>query len=436
MNLTQANILIMGLGMTGLSCARYCQNKGYRYSLYDQIITNEKSAELKSQFNSESFSGDITDDLIAGFDVLIVSPGIPLNQTVFKQAKAQGKIITSDIELFVNETKAKLIGITGSNGKTTVTTWVTKVFAQLGIKVAMGGNVGKPVLDLLNDDIDVVVLELSSFQLDLYKNIPLDIAVILNISPDHLDRYDSFAAYQQSKVSICDSANVCLVDQQTHTLINKNHLVFGKHQADYVYRQNKTSWSLTSDDFNLEFDNNTLFSEVERINALVVLSIATLFKIKASSVDPLLSTLTGLAHRNQFVASINDVKYINDSKGTNVGATVTAIQAQQTPVILIAGGLAKGANFDELKTVIKQHCKALVLIGQDGQLIAESVNGENCYFTDGLGEAVNKATKLATKGDTVLLSPACASFDMFSGYQDRGNQFIQHVTNLQAGVAC
>jgi UDP-N-acetylmuramoylalanine--D-glutamate ligase len=404
--------------------------------MFDQKISAEKAASLNAEFKMTCYSGELNENLLADFDLLVLSPGIALNQPLFKNAIKAGKRITSDIELFVNETTAKLIGITGSNGKTTVTTWVTKILKKLGVRAVMGGNVGTPVLDLLNaQQADVVVLELSSFQLDLYKNIPLDIAVILNITQDHLDRYDDFAHYQRSKLSICDNAKQCLVDLPTSELLKQTHKTFGVKQGDYRITQNKSDWSVDSDAFSYQYSNTVLLNEVERLNALIVLSIATLFKITPSSVDPLLKSLKGLVHRNQLVANIEGIKYVNDSKGTNVGASIAAIKSQNTPVVLIAGGLAKGADFSDYKTVVNDYCKAVVLIGEDAQLMDSAINHKQTYFEASLVGAMTKATDIADAGDTVLLSPACASFDMFSNYQERGFKFIAQVEKMQ-GLQC
>ena len=249
-DLKQAKILILGMGITGQSCARYFQRRGIRFAMFDQNINADKQAEFMQCFNAPCFSGELKYELLQDYDCLCVSPGIALNQPVMQQAIAQGKTLISDIELFVNEVHAKLIAITGSNGKTTVTSWLHQLLNQAGIATMIGGNIGTPVLDLLQQQQpEVYVLELSSFQLDLYKNIPLHIAVVLNISQDHLDRYNSFADYQQSKLSICKQAEFALLDNESYQLLSpslqQKAYRFAIGQGDFILQEKKSGWKIS-----------------------------------------------------------------------------------------------------------------------------------------------------------------------------------------------
>ncbi|MBW3198414.1 UDP-N-acetylmuramoyl-L-alanine--D-glutamate ligase [Marinobacter nauticus] len=436
--------LIVGLGKTGLSCVRYLSGQGREIAVADSRLQPPGLDELKAGWpDVPVYLGEFGEDLFAGFNELVVSPGISIAEPAIAGAAARGARIRGDIDLFADAADAPIIAITGSNGKTTVTTLVGEMARAAGRNVQVGGNIGTPALDLLDQGADLYVLELSSFQLETTEELGALAATVLNVSDDHMDRYPDKMAYFQAKQRIyrgCKNAIVNLDDALSTPMARDTlrFLCFGFN------RVNPETFSTRDDDqgtwITWGLDNLLLASELQlmgRHNISNVMAALALGHAAGLAMEPMLEvarSFRGLPHRCEFVRNLNGVDYINDSKGTNVGATVAAIESlvpDSGKVILIAGGDGKGADFQPLAEPVAACCRALVLIGRDAGKISEAVGvSVPQYRATSLQEAVSLARQAAEPGDRVLLSPACASFDMFRDYNDRGEQFRALVEGL------
>lgn len=436
--------LIVGLGKTGLSCVRYLSGQGREIAVADSRLQPPGLDELKAGWpDVPVYLGEFGEDLFAGFNELVVSPGISIAEPAIAGAAARGARIRGDIDLFADAADAPIIAITGSNGKTTVTTLVGEMARAAGRNVQVGGNIGTPALDLLDQGADLYVLELSSFQLETTEELGALAATVLNVSDDHMDRYPDKMAYFQAKQRIyrgCKNAIVNLDDALSTPMARDTlrFLCFGFN------RVNPETLSTRDDDqgtwITWGLDNLLLASELQlmgRHNISNVMAALALGHAAGLAMEPMLEvarSFRGLPHRCEFVRNLNGVDYINDSKGTNVGATVAAIESlvpDSGKVILIAGGDGKGADFQPLAEPVAACCRALVLIGRDAGKISEAVGvSVPQYRATSLQEAVSLARQAAEPGDRVLLSPACASFDMFRDYNDRGEQFRALVEGL------
>ncbi|MEC9084336.1 MAG: UDP-N-acetylmuramoyl-L-alanine--D-glutamate ligase, partial [Pseudomonadota bacterium] len=432
------------LGKTGLSCVRYLSGQGREIAVADSRLQPPGLDELKAGWpDVPIYLGEFDEELFAGFNELIVSPGISIAEPAIAGAAARGARIRGDIDLFADAADAPIIAITGSNGKTTVTTLVGEMARAAGRNVQVGGNIGTPALDLLDQGADLYVLELSSFQLETTEELGALAATVLNVSDDHMDRYPDKMAYFQAKQRIyrgCKNAIVNLDDALSTPMARDTlrFLCFGFN------RVNPETFSTRDDDqgtwITWGLDNLLLASELQlmgRHNISNVMAALALGHAAGLAMEPMLEvarSFRGLPHRCEFVRNLNGVDYINDSKGTNVGATVAAIESlvpDSGKVILIAGGDGKGADFQPLAEPVAACCRALVLIGRDAGKISEAVGvSVPQYRATSLQEAVSLARQAAEPGDRVLLSPACASFDMFQDYNDRGEQFRALVEGL------
>ncbi len=447
--------VIVGLGMTGLSCARYLARKQQLFSVVDSREQPPGLEAFKNEFPDVPLTlGEITDESLQGASQLVVSPGVALDEPAINRAIENGVMVCGDIDLFRSEAQAPIIAITGSNGKSTVTTLVGKMAQRAGRRVAVGGNIGVPVLDLLPADKDaqqkpdLYVLELSSFQLERAGDLQVDVATVLNVSADHMDRYPSLLSYHQAKHRIfhgCKQIVVNRADPLSQPLLVDGVAVwtFGLNQPDF------NGFGLIEEEgveyLAFQFDALMPVSALKIVgrhnieNALAALALG---KAAGLDITPMLDVLrefSGLEHRCQFVTESQDVRYYNDSKGTNVGAaiaSITGLAACVEKVVLIAGGEAKGAEFSSLLPVLSEHVRALVLIGDAAsQLQALCADIVPTVVASTMAEAVAIAAKYSKAGDAVLLSPACASFDMFDNYQHRGDVFSQLVLDLTQGRA-
>ncbi|SFR56884.1 UDP-N-acetylmuramoylalanine--D-glutamate ligase [Marinobacter gudaonensis] len=436
--------LIVGLGKTGLSCVRYLSGQGREIAVADNREQPPGLSELKAEWpDVPVYLGRFDAELFCGFNELVVSPGISVAEPAVAAAASQGARIRGDIDLFAEAADAPIVAITGSNGKTTVTTLVGEMAKAAGRRVAVGGNIGTPALDLLGHGAELYVLELSSFQLETTEELNALAATVLNVSDDHMDRYPNKMAYFQAKQRIfrgCQNAIVNLDDALSTPMARDNlrFLCFGFH------RVNPETFSTRDDDqgtwITFGFDNLLLASELKLMgshNISNVMAALALGHAAGLPMDIMLSVareFPGLPHRCEFIRRLNGVDFINDSKGTNVGATVAAIESlapRDGKVVLIAGGDGKGADFTALEAPVALHCRAVVLIGRDARAIAEVFgSGIEVHYADDLAEAVALSADIAQSGDRVLLSPACASFDMFRDYLDRGDQFRSLVEGL------
>ncbi|WP_375191934.1 UDP-N-acetylmuramoyl-L-alanine--D-glutamate ligase [Marinobacter sp.] len=436
--------LIVGLGKTGLSCVRYLSGQGREIAVADNREQPPGLAELKAEWpDVPVYLGRFDPELFCGFNELVVSPGISVAEPAIAAAASKGARIRGDIDLFAEAADAPIVAITGSNGKTTVTTLVGEMARAAGRRVAVGGNIGTPALDLLGQGAELYVLELSSFQLETTEELNALAATVLNVSDDHMDRYPNKMAYFQAKQRIfrgCQNAIVNLDDALSTPMARDNlrFLCFGFH------RVNPETFSTRDDDqgtwITFGFDNLLLASELKLMgshNISNVMAALALGHAAGLPMDIMLAVareFPGLPHRCEFIRRLNGVDFINDSKGTNVGATVAAIESlapRDGKVVLIAGGDGKGADFTALEAPVALHCRAVVLIGRDARAIADVFgSGIEVHYAGDLTEAVALSAELAQSGDRVLLSPACASFDMFRDYLDRGDQFRSLVEGL------
>lgn len=429
--------LVVGLGKTGLSCVRYLSGTGRDIAVADSRENPPGLEELRAGWpDVPVYLGAFDPSLFAGFNELVVSPGIAIAEPAIAAAAKNGARVRGDIDVFADAADAPIIAITGSNGKTTVTTLVGEMARSAGRNVKVGGNIGTPALHLLGQGADLYVLELSSFQLETTEELNAEAATVLNVSDDHMDRYPDKMAYFQAKQRIyrgCKNAIVNLDDALSTPMARDNlrFICFGFN------RVNPETFSTRDDDqgtwITFGFDNLLLASELKLMgrhnisNVMAALALGQAAGLPMETMLGVAREFTGLPHRCEFIRHLDGVDYINDSKGTNVGATVAAIESlapEDGQVILIAGGYGKGADFKPLAEPAARYCRAVVLMGRDADTIARSLaDGVDLVKAGSLAEAVEQARRLARPGDRVVLSPACASFDMFRDYNDRGDQF-------------
>lgn len=440
-------ILVVGLGRTGESVVRYLQRANATIEVADEHLDTARQAEFTKKFSDIPVHTCFSESLFAQFDLLVVSPGVPLMHESLRAAREHGVRIAGDIELFAAQCKASLIAVTGSNGKSTVVEWLGCVLGASDRKAVVAGNIGTPVLDVLDVAADIVVLELSSFQLELLDELATVSAVVLNVSEDHMDRYDSFTDYAAAKRRIhrgCQHIVVNACDRETWpagdaTVVSAS---FASADNDYdaarvvhcsVGRHEQCDWLKAGDEPVMPASDIQLAGAHNIENALAVIALLMPLDLPVSVLKQGLVSFGGLPHRTQLVSSTRGVTWVNDSKGTNVDACAKAVAGMGAPVILIAGGLAKGADFSVLREPVTEYVKALILIGKDAQMI-EDVLGDlvSVHHACTMREAVEKAAVLADSGDVVLLSPACASFDMFDSFEHRGDVFCLEVGRLAA----
>tara|TARA_R110000868_G_scaffold159_3_gene1645 strand:+ start:27353 stop:28714 length:1362 start_codon:yes stop_codon:yes gene_type:complete len=438
--------VVVGLGLTGLSCARYLASQNIPFSVVDSRMQPPGLAQLQKELPDVTVSlGAISDEALANANELIISPGVSLEEPAIQRAIDAGVAYCGDIDLFRRVVKAPIIAITGSNGKSTVTALVGEMAIAAGKKVAVGGNIGVPALDLLSEpEPDLYVLELSSFQLERSQPLNAEVATVLNISADHMDRYSDIAAYHRAKHRIffgCQQVVVNCSDTLSKPLVHDEvkQWHFGLGQPDFK------GFGLIKEDgqefLAFQFEKLMPVTELKIVgrhnieNALAALALGHAAGLPFAAMLSALRDFSGLAHRCQFVTSIAGVKYYNDSKATNVGAALAAIEGLEASVekiILIAGGEGKGASFDDLLAPVQRACRAVVVIGAEAETLSRLLSpAVNVVKAVTMAEAVATAKTLAKEGDAVLLAPACASFDMYNNYQQRGDDFCTAVTSLK-----
>ena len=442
-------LVILGGGESGVGTAILGKKKGYDVFLSDfgKIKNNYKEVLIlnKIKFEDEKH----TEDLILNADVVMKSPGIPDKVSIIQKIKEKNIPIISEIEFTAPYSKAKTIGITGSNGKTTTTMLTYHLLKQASLNVAMGGNIGKSyawqVAD--GDKFDYYVLELSSFQLDGCYNYRPDIALLTNLSPDHLDRYNyNYNEYIASKFRITQKQtedDFFIYDADDPEI--ENWLTNNKTKAKLVpfslLKQFEFGAFAKENNINININNDPLVMLTSELslegkhnikNALAASSVAKLLQIRKATIRESLADFQGVEHRLEKVLKIQNVQYINDSKATNVNAAFFALDSMTTPTVWIVGGVDKGNDYSELIELVNKNVKAIICLGVDNQKIIETFGNivDDLYEVTTMADAVRQAYKLSEKGDTVLLSPACASFDLFENYEDRGRQFKQAVRNL------
>jgi UDP-N-acetylmuramoylalanine--D-glutamate ligase len=445
-------IVVVGLGSTGLSCARWLHAQGAEVAVVDSRTHPPALAQLQAELPDVAvLLGRFDDRLLTSADEILVSPGVAISTPELQQAAARGIPVLGDIELFARTATKPTIAITGSNGKSTVTTLVGRMLRQGGIDAAVGGNLGVPALDLLGSDADWFVLELSSFQLETTSSLKLRAATVLNLSPDHLDRYPSLDAYAAAKgrifahteravVNRDDPVAAALAAGVAKTIGFSLSVPTSAH--DYGLTQHDgESWIARGEQRLMRACEVRMPGRHNLANALAALALAESAGIAPETGCAVLRDFGGLPHRSELVAERRGVRWINDSKGTNPGATAAALagiapagSTAQGPAraVLIAGGDGKGADFASLAPVVRAHARAVVLIGRDAPLLERALAGSApLHHAKSMEQAVRTAAELAQPGDAVLLSPACASFDMFDDYQHRGRVFAAAVAGLE-----
>ena len=435
--------LVIGLGKSGLSAARALKALGTAFAVIDSRINPPGLAAFQMEFSEvPCYLGGFDPALFARASRLIVSPGVPVKTPVIAEAAAQGIPVWGDIELLAHLTKAPIAAITGSNGKSTVTTLLGLMAEQSGVPAAVGGNLGVPALDLwLQADLSALyVLELSSFQLETTHNLNAQVATVLNISPDHMDRYDSLDEYIAAKQRIFRGDGVMVVnadDPVVMAMVEPGREVLRftlgepSEGAFGLRREGGETWLACGREHWIEASELKISGGHNLANALAALAMGHALGLKREGMLVALRKFTGLAHRTALVRERGGVRWFDDSKGTNVGATVAAVRGLPGQVVLIAGGDGKNQDFTPLRAALTGKARAVVLIGRDASLIATALGGSvPLHSAANMEQAVLKAGELAQAGDSVLLSPACASFDMFSGYEERGTVFAEAVRRL------
>jgi UDP-N-acetylmuramoylalanine--D-glutamate ligase len=443
-----SSAVIVGLGRTGLSCARYLRALGWRIAVTDTRLEPPQLGALRElDARIPLRLGALDTRLLEDALCVVASPGVSLEQPFFAEARRRGLEVVGDIELFARAVDAPVAGITGTNGKSTVTTLLGRMAARAGVAVRVGGNLGEPALDLLGaahrarEAVGLYVLELSSFQLETTHSLDLRAAAVLNVSPDHLDRYPSVAAYAGAKARIfarCDTAVINLDDplvvampRSGHTLSFSLRATIG---ADYaVAIRDGGSWLTRRGEALLPLSAMRIRGLHNAANALAALALGEALGLPLPAMLAELAAFTGLPHRTQWVREVAGVTYVDDSKGTNVGATIAAVIGMEGPLVIIAGGDGKNQDFAPLAAAFRGKVRHTVLIGRDGRRLAQALRGVcSSEYCASLEEAVQAAARAARAGDTVLLSPACASLDMFRDYTHRGEVFARAVRELAA----
>ncbi len=445
---TNRSTAILGMGATGLSVARFLSSIGKPFVFADSRATPPRLQEVKQQYPQVPLVlGAFDEQLFANLDQVIVSPGISLQEPALLAARAAGVNLIGDVELFLEHAKAPVIAITGSNGKSTVTTLLGEMAAASELNVGIGGNLGTPMLDLLDDKHQLYVLELSSFQLELLNDARGAITTLLNISPDHMDRYAGLQQYHAAKHRIFRGAGKVVINREdplTRPLLPTQTAMisFGLNQpdlGDFGLLQGPVDGYLALGAKRLMPVKDVAIKGTHNLaNALAALALGHSAELPMQVMLDTLKAYRGLPHRCENIAEIKGALYIDDSKGTNVGATLAAIKgfgaADHKNLILIAGGQGKGQDFSELQAAASDFVKHSILFGEDAAQIAETLNTVvDTRIVESLDAAVEQAHQLAAAGDIVLLSPACASFDMFSGFEERGRSFQKAVRRLGGG---
>lgn len=432
-------MLIVGMGVTGLACARHLVALGHEVRLTDSRRHPPALAALREVVPESHLStGRFDTALLDEADQVIVSPGVSLDEPLVRAARARGLGVTGDIELFAASAQAPVIAITGSNGKSTVTSLVAALLVAGGAEVRAGGNLGMPALALLGDsEPDFYVLELSSFQLERTMSLRTRAATVLNVSSDHLDRYPSIEAYAAVKATIYERCEVPVYNRGEQALpLRDQGISFGLDVAaaghyGIVTDSRGTRYLARGDERLLAADALKLVGDHNVTNALAALALADAAGCEPGGVLDALAGFPGLPHRCTPIAERGGVTWVDDSKGTNIGAAIAAVRGLARPIVLIAGGLAKGADFGPLAAALRGRARAAVLIGRDAERIADALAGV-CPLVraDDMQQAVVHASRIARGGDVVLLSPACASQDMFPDYRARGTAFAAAVRAL------
>jgi len=433
--------LVVGLGATGLSIARYLKRSEIDAMFFDTREQPPGMAELDEVWpDAEVLPGDA--ELPGSVERIIASPGISDSHPLLARARKKKVEVVSDIEIFACESKAPFVAVTGSNGKSTVTTLLKYMCLADGRDALAGGNLGEPALDLLDRPTpDIYVLELSSFQLQRTQKLPARVAALLNVSPDHLDWHADEAEYRASKYRIFREAQAAVINRADaqaakHAARCEHVISFGGDAPDegqYGLREEDSKIYLArGNTLLIAADELAMYGVHNQLNALAALAAGELLGLEFPAMLQVLAEFPGLPHRMQFVGRIGGVDYINDSKATNVAAAVASVQSVDGMLVLIAGGEGKGGDFTELAAAVEGKLRGAVLIGTDAEQIAQALDTVMpVHFAENMQVAISTAASCAEAGDTVLLAPACASFDQFRNYMARGDAFREAVEAMQ-----
>ena len=441
-------LVILGGGESGVGTAILGMKQGYDVFVSDfgKIKDSYKEVLIINEIPWEEEKH--TEELILNADIVMKSPGIPDKSPIVKKLKSKGVSVISEIEFASAFTNAVCVGITGSNGKTTTTMLTYHVLKAAGLNVGLAGNVGKSFAwQVADNNYDFYVIELSSFQLDGILEFKPHIAIITNISPDHLDRYDyKYQNYIDSKFRITMNQtedDFLIYDANDEVILEwlKNNTVKAKlipfsltdEYSEGAYIKNNTmEVKINQEEFAMDTEHISLEGKHNLKNAMAASSVANILKIRKSTIRESMSNFQGVEHRLEKVLKIQNVQYINDSKATNVNSVFFALESMNTPTVWIVGGVDKGNDYHELMSLVREKVKAIICLGVDNKKIIDAFGNvvDIMIEVNSMSEAVKMAQRLSEKGDTVLLSPACASFDLFENYEDRGRQFKQAVKNL------
>lgn len=437
-------IAVIGFGLTGQSVIRYLRDSTTELIAMDTRALAPHKQALKNRFSGVRLvTGGLDEHTLKSADMVVVSPGVSINELGLRERIGPQTELVGDIELFVRHALAPIIAITGSNGKSTVASLVAQMIDASGQKALLGGNIGVPALDLFTQDCpDVYVLELSSFQLETTESMKADVAVVLNLSEDHLDRYASYQDYVNAKLRVYRNARSEVINRDepgAPQITLASSMSFGlspaaDDMAFGVIEEAGVHWLARGNEKLLDTRKLALNGQQNWLNALAAMAIVAQYGIDLSTdVLAALCAFKGLPHRCERVAEQGGVSWINDSKGTNVGASLAAISGFKQPKVLILGGQGKGADFRPLRAAMANGVKQVVVMGEDAQQIVTALEGAVALSrADDMTHAVELAAAIAQPGDVVLLSPACASFDMFDNYAARGDAFRDAVfTHLQ-----
>lgn len=444
----EQRLVILGGGESGVGTAILGKKKGYDVFVSDFGKIKNNYKEVLGLHGIKWEEEKHTEDLILNADLVMKSPGIPDKSPMVKKLLEKGIQVISEIEFAIQYTKALTVGITGSNGKTTTTMLTYHLLKQGGVNVGLAGNIGKSFAwQVADDKHDVYVLELSSFQLDGIIDYKPHIAIITNISPDHLDRYDyDYGKYIAAKFRITENQteeDFLIYDADDEAI--GNWLKMNKTKAELVpFSMTKTFENgafATEENINININNEEFVMPQDKLalegkhnvkNAMAASTVAQLLRIRKSTIRESLSDFQGVEHRLEKVLKIQNVQYVNDSKATNVNAAFYALDSMNTPTVWIVGGVDKGNDYAELMPLVREKVKAIICLGIDNKKIIDAFGDvvDEMIEAQSMTDAVKLAQRMSEKGDTVLLSPACASFDLFESYEDRGRQFKQAVQNL------
>ena len=436
--------VIVGLGKTGLSCFRYLSNQGLNVAITDSREEPPELLELRAEFESASvYLGQINEQVLLASDQIVLSPGVSLDNKSIKLSIENNIPVFGDIELFCQKAQAPIIAVSGSNGKSTVTTIVAEMTRLAGLKTYVGGNIGIPALDLLSDSSpDLYVLELSSFQLETTYSLNAHASVVLNVSPDHMDRYSSLKDYANTKKRIYSGQGLMVLnkdEEYIHSIMDSKrdtiYFSLGAPEGENfgLINHNNEVWLSQGNEKIINKNQLKIKGEHNISNALAAMALAGAVNVPTNIMADVLKNFTGLEHRCQLVREIDNVSWYNDSKATNVGACIASITGlcELGNIILIAGGDSKGADLSGLNPIVKKYIKRVFLFGIDANKLADVMGSDvDKEFVNNMNEAVKGASKIADPDDIVLLAPACSSLDMYKNYQQRGDAFISAIDAL------